>query len=62
MTEFDPDAVMGRIEIPQCGGLLPYRWLCYLLGNAQRWADSAPVSIQNDSGLPKGPAARRVVS
>src|SRR6266508_6031061 len=52
------EADIERTEIPQCSGLLPYRWLCYLLGKAQRWADSAPVSIQNDSGLAQGLAGR----
>lgn len=47
-----PNADMARIEIPQCTLPGAYRWLCYLLGEAQRGA--VPASIQHDSGLAQG--------
>ena len=44
-------ATIGRIEIPQCSDLL-----CYDLGGKRRSGLAAPRSIQNNSGLPQGPA------
>src|SRR6266851_3553001 len=51
-TEFDPQADMSRVEIPQCSGLPPRRDVLSFRSSTE--GPPRPISIQNDSGLAQG--------
>jgi len=56
-----PDSDTGRIEITQCSGPLPHRWLCYLSGEIRQGASNAPPRFRTIQVCPKDLPARPAV-